>query len=1089
MAFEISEVKEAYIKLKSYIYYDNTDLLLRRKLVEFESGRTQGFDFIFKQVPYPYTFEFERKDDLESYIHVKLEQFTDNLNRYHLNQDFFKYFLEQIDVTAYPKKYREEIANHNFLTNNRTKNGYEVKRVTAFIDAPIEIHLICTLWTIKYGVLLDQKLDGSCFGNRLLLDYNKKSVVKGSGLFKPYYKQYQTWRDQSIETAKELLKNEKNVLFLNLDIKDYFHSVRIEKDYIFSSARITESNNEAINNLLNIFQQVHLVYSKLVSSLHKIPSEFIDELDVNSDGELEYFILPIGLLSSYILANDYLNKFDKRITQRIKPAYYGRYVDDILLVLSDPNPFDSDETESEFRFNFEEYKSKIENKNQKHSKVSFQEDNLNDLETYILRNFEPIIYLVDSPFTQDSSKEEGRVFKLNSYDSLFCQSEKTLLFYFEKDESDLVIDKLKRELDEKASEFKDMPDSDDDDSFEKNAYHLNYDGTDGKIRTLKDYSENRYGLTIYLSNKIFSALRQDKKISDDEKRQVRKFFKGLNCLTFYRLWEKIFTFYLVNDEPDLYIDFYVHCVEQIEKIGNYISLQDRSIRESLFDHLDASHELVITLNPNFIKKTQKSERNFEFKLNAINPNNFTLFTKSVEPTKNNSHWFMRYRETNMLRHQYIIHPLLSYTKLAKENTDLTSIHIDFEKYVIDNGLLKNSPRRIKFWECCMSIAFEMFGNVRKIGGDSNYIDSNLLGIEKFVHESDESKNFFKFYLDDAYERFCIANENHIPEYDLKDPKLKAQFYILQHDEIKFDKIKPVILQEITVNKNDKLFEPRIAFANTHVNEDNIVKNLKKQTNFSPQRYHKFKNILKIARREAADILLFPEFFIPINLLSSLIRYSEKNQCLTITGLEHIILRDVAFNFIVSIQPVVVNGVKDATVIFRLKNHYAPTEEHLIDGLHLSIPKPQPYRYDIINWRNIYFSNYYCFELADALHRSIFKGKIDLLVGIEWNKDTSYFSNIVEACTRDLHVYFAQVNTSHYGDTRLTQPVDSARKDILRLKGGVNDTVLVATINTFKLRDFQRKRFSLTHQEKEYKPLPPDFRLIDVLTRIKNDHVL
>src|SRR5687768_17917592 len=45
-----------------------------------------------------------------------------------------------------------------------------------------------------------------------------------------------------------------------------------------------------------------------------------------------------------------------------------------------------------------------------------------------------------------------------------------------------------------------------------------------------------------------------------------------------------------------------------------------------------------------------------------------------------------------------------------------------------------------------------------------------------------------------------------------------------------------------------------------------------------------------------------------------------------------------------------------------------------------------FRSDIINWRNIYFTSYYCFELANALHRSLFKGKIDLLIGVEWNRE-------------------------------------------------------------------------------------------------------
>ena len=94
----------------------------------------------------------------------------------------------------------------------------------------------------------------------------------------------------------------------------------------------------------------------------------------------------------------------------------------------------------------------------------------------------------------------------------------------------------------------------------------------------------------------------------------------------------------------------------------------------------------------------------------------------------------------------------------------------------------------------------------------------------------------------------------------------------------------------------------------------------------------------------------------------------------------------------------------------------------------------PYQYDLINWQNLYFTSFYCFELADTYHRSLFRSKVDLLIASEWNKDTPYFSNIVEALSRDLHCYIAQVNTSQFGDSRLTQPSETARKDILKLKG-------------------------------------------------------
>jgi hypothetical protein len=211
----------------------------------------------------------------------------------------------------------------------------------------------------------------------------------------------------------------------------------------------------------------------------------------------------------------------------------------------------------------------------------------------------------------------------------------------------------------------------------------------------------------------------------------------------------------------------------------------------------------------------------------------------------------------------------------------------------------------------------------------------------------------------------------------------------------------------------------------------------------------------------------------------------------IAGLEHWNVKDIVYNFIVSIIPVTINGVKDAVVLHRLKNHYAHIEELIIRGFGFKVPKPTPYRYDLINWRNLYFTSFYCFELADTFHRSIFRSKVDLLIASEWNKDTPYFSNIVEALSRDLHCYIAQVNTSQFGDSRLTQPTESARKDLMKLKGGENDTILVEEIKIGLLREFQLKHFERIRADKDetFKPMPPDWDRSMVNKRINNENII
>jgi hypothetical protein len=72
-----------------------------------------------------------------------------------------------------------------------------------------------------------------------------------------------------------------------------------------------------------------------------------------------------------------------------------------------------------------------------------------------------------------------------------------------------------------------------------------------------------------------------------------------------------------------------------------------------------------------------------------------------------------------------------------------------------------------------------------------------------------------------------------------------------------------------------------------------------------------------------------------------------------------------------------------------------------------------------------------------------------------------------------------VNTSDYGDSRIIQPTKTEERDIVQSKGGENPTVLIGTINTRKLRDFQLQKYG-GHEDAQnlasshYKPIPPSY---------------
>jgi hypothetical protein len=187
-------------------------------------------------------------------------------------------------------------------------------------------------------------------------------------------------------------------------------------------------------------------------------------------------------------------------------------------------------------------------------------------------------------------------------------------------------------------------------------------------------------------------------------------------------------------------------------------------------------------------------------------------------------------------------------------------------------------------------------------------------------------------------------------------------------------------------------------------------------------------------------------------------------------------------------PVELNNRNDAVLIPRLKNHYSHEEEKYITGYGLEVAENQIAQYHLSKWRDLYFTTFYCFELADIAHRSLFRSKVDLLVASEFNKDTNYFSAIVESTSRDLNTIIAQVNSSEYGDNRITRPAKSYFKNFCKVDGGDNDLIIISNIDLKEIREHQIKRYKLQKDHKVYKPSPPNFEVEYVHKRIRGEWV-
>jgi hypothetical protein len=125
----------------------------------------------------------------------------------------------------------------------------------------------------------------------------------------------------------------------------------------------------------------------------------------------------------------------------------------------------------------------------------------------------------------------------------------------------------------------------------------------------------------------------------------------------------------------------------------------------------------------------------------------------------------------------------------------------------------------------------------------------------------------------------------------------------------------------------------------------------------------------------------------------------------------------------------------------------------------------------------------CSEFTEVHARSSFQGMVDAMFVPEWNEDVKTFSSIVEASAMDIHAFVVQANNREYGDSRIRAPFkEEHRRDVAQLKGGASDFYAIADIEYFPLRAFQTARRPERGRTAKFKPFPIGFRMDPVRER-------
>jgi hypothetical protein len=915
-------IEGAYKKIKSMYFYSKDKLSERYKIGLFEENLAKMNE----------TFE-------------KLALLLKNPKN-KSNQKYIYDLLNKIDYYIFPKTFEVHQNNDEVITNKVVET--KLTNVNFLINMPIELMLLDCLWTLLIGKIAKDNnvIVVNNYANNFndLLFSNDSDLENGidfysNRLFKPYFEQYSNWRNNAIKEIDNYYKKQQNTILITLDIKAYFYSVNFK----FSSLTEYLNNSKKSQDfsfLTEIEEKIYIEYTKTIKKLRK---------GILANTDKKECIFPFELISSNFLANLYLQKFDMRINKCKELLYYGRYVDDIVLVMKNNN------------------------------------ENKNITSEHIIENL-----LIQNKIV---NKQKNDLYTIGNT-SLKINNKKIKIFNFYYDEPKALLENMKKKILVNASTVNFFDDNINLEGFNNAVYYQEKDNNFSKFKDFSLLISDNYSAIKYIT-RLINISKNIINPHRDENRNIIDFYSGSKCLEYRRVWTLIFCLGVIQKNKDYMNEFYKHIKFEIDKLTNE-ELQDiyvrkkemilTKIKKSLKNDLDIALATALTLNIPIIKKPK---------------------IKKIATTM---------RRANLFDHHLVAYPLINYTSNSNsEEFSLLELDINIvtkQELVLDERKLKFTPRFIHFED---------------------------LNLFSFLQNYKNGGNIFLNKINDIFAEFTKINSIN--------PKFKIE---QSHNENG--------LETIVYHAMDKIENVTVGVASILLNEResfDVVRNSKKILTLKNKK--NLFSLLKVAERNRARIVVMPELYLPVAWLSDVSNFARNARCTVVVGLQYIRNDKRVFNFIANIQPFYTSmeiRYRNTFTHIREKYNYSPIEIEALKSYELINPSR--------DWVTIYdlcgqyrYSNRLCYEFTNINSRALLKNKVELILVSELNKDTNYFSNIIDATVRDNMCFIAQSNASQYGDSCIIGPYKTEQKNILKIKGAKNNNMLVDEIEIYKLMKYKQ----------------------------------
>lgn len=869
----------------------------------------------------------------------------------------------------------------------------------------LDFHVLSTLWMLEVGHLFDFNLPTCAYGNRLRRTQDGKGINQLSlGTFQPYLKPFRDWRDNGITAMRTALEADKKIVALTADVSSFYHE--LNPGFMLNPAFVTDV--------------LGLELSGPQAKLHRL---FIQALQAWAAATPLKKGLPVGLPASAVVANVALIELDRMIEQQIAPLYYGRYVDDILLVMESGASFRS--TAELWEWLFARSSGKLGWADQEHKQIGFQPG-----------------YLSDSQIRFANAK--NKVFMLAG------EPGKTL------------VDAIAHQIHERASEWRAMP------RLPRAASHVGTDllaatQSDGEaadnLRKADALTMRRAGFAIKLRD--FEAYERD--LQPDAWRDHRQaFFRAFaqHVLVLPQFFDLAVYLPRVIRLATACEDFEAlrKILRGLEAVCAQVSQHcSLGIKACPTESVPPAKELMARWQKQMYTTVRESiSAAFPPRLSKEGKAAWQAHMADYLPTLDIDallDWYLSAKDFQAQQARLfsfdLAHMPFRFIGLPKEMVaqrgipaKKTMVHCVNAADLLPDTVLDGTQRLAK-WIRFKGLPHGLLFATRP------YNLPELFILNKAAYEASERGGMRAVVL--AVRGFKLGEA--APTFD-------------KHGVLQIPDGQPQRRYGIAVSS----WKTQMA---------SWTASVMRMPDPDADRYARLCRLLDgvIAQPRHSRYLVLPELALPAHWFIRIARKLQGRGISLITGIEYLHASKARVrNQVWAALSHDGLGFPSLMIYRQDKQRPALHEEQELQrlaGLELKPDKAWKTP-PILQHGDLRFALLICSELTNISYRAALRGKVDALFVLEWNQDTETFNALVESAALDMHAYIIQCNDRQYGDSRIRAPAkDSWDRDVLRVKGGITDYCVIGEIDVQALRQFQSSHRS---PAKPFKPVPDGFEI-------------